>query len=124
MSAFPSSLSRRRFLTANTTAASDLLLVGCCHRGMGIFKSGTLATPSGVPANSPLTIDVHRYIFNGTDLQIRQFSNRYLDLFVKNEHRAGDTHTGEGQLSFSRTTKPCAGIMGLMKPPDEGIAAP
>jgi predicted TIM-barrel fold metal-dependent hydrolase len=40
---------------------------------MQIFKSGTLATPPSVPPNSPLTIDVHCHIFNGTDLQIEKF---------------------------------------------------
>lgn len=66
-------LSRRHFLAAGAITASDLLLNGCCHHGMQIFKTGTLATPPGVPASSPLTIDVHCHIFNGTDLQIENF---------------------------------------------------
>lgn len=66
-------LSRRRFLTAGVITASGLFLTSCCHHGMQIFKTGTLAPPPGVPANSPLTIDVHCHIFNGTDLQIEKF---------------------------------------------------
>ena len=73
MSAVHSSFSRRRFLAAGSIAAADFLLAGCCHHGMSIFKSGTLSTAPGVPVNSPLTIDVHCHIFNGTDLQIRTF---------------------------------------------------
>jgi predicted TIM-barrel fold metal-dependent hydrolase len=66
-------LSRRHFLSASAIAASNLFFTGCWHHGMQIFKTGALATPPGVPANSPLTIDVHCHIFNGTDLQVEKF---------------------------------------------------
>jgi hypothetical protein len=66
------SLSRRLFLALGALTASDLLLTGC-HHGMRVLQTGTLATPPGVPLNSPLTIDVHCHIFNGTDLHVEQF---------------------------------------------------
>jgi hypothetical protein len=65
-------ISRRSFLGAATLAISDAVLTGCRH-DMRIFQTGTLASPPGVPTSSPLTIDVHCHIFNGTDLQIEKF---------------------------------------------------
>lgn len=73
MASFPISISRRNFLAASTLAISDLALTGCCRHGTKILKTGALLTPPGVPMDTPLTIDVHCHIFNGTDLQIEKF---------------------------------------------------
>jgi predicted TIM-barrel fold metal-dependent hydrolase len=65
-------LSRRSFVGAAALAITDAALTGC-HHDTRVLQTGTLQSAPGIPANSPLTIDVHCHIFNGTDLQVEKF---------------------------------------------------
>jgi hypothetical protein len=77
MSGIPSSeqqpgFSRRAFIHGAAAALSSLGLSGC-HR-THVMDTGRLVPPPGFDPNiTPLTIDVHCHLFNGTDLQVAEF---------------------------------------------------
>ena len=68
MPKLPVPFTRRRLLLGGAIAAADLSLAGCHPYPLRI---ATPPPPSVM--NSPLTIDVHCHIFNGTDLPVREF---------------------------------------------------
>jgi predicted TIM-barrel fold metal-dependent hydrolase len=64
-------VTRRTFMQGAMATASFAALTGCHHR---VMDDGKLIPPPGFdPAKTPLTIDVHCHIFNGTDLQVAAF---------------------------------------------------
>jgi hypothetical protein len=77
----PSQLRRKLILCAMSTAASSWLS-GCC-----LFTHAPLPTCIAAPpippepsTESELTIDVHAHFFNGTDLQVKDFIHKNVDL--------------------------------------------
>jgi len=65
-------LSRRAFVQGAAAAVSSLNLLGCHHNY--VMDTGRLVPPPGFdPSVTPLTVDVHCHIFNGTDLQVAEF---------------------------------------------------
>jgi len=67
------SLTRRALLQAGAGSLLALALPGCCllrPRPLGPFCSND---PAIANPGTPLTVDVHAHIFNGTDLQVKRF---------------------------------------------------
>lgn len=67
--------SRRRLLEQSAFIAGNLALTGCLHTTSKL-PTGPLITAGIDPNVSPLTIDAHCHIFNGTDLQVADFIGR------------------------------------------------
>ena len=79
------SLLRRRIITAGMSAVGSSFLSGCglLARIFNITKpippcstASTIATEQ----SPDLTIDVHAHFFNGTDLQVREFIQKNVDV--------------------------------------------
>ena len=65
----------RRTLTAALSSAAIASAAGCAS----IPSSITALCPESLPSNVPagrLTIDTHVHIFNGSDIQIREYINK------------------------------------------------
>jgi predicted TIM-barrel fold metal-dependent hydrolase len=68
---------RRGVLQNAALAAAGSMLQGCfLHHDKTVIRTGYLTMPGIDPALNPLTIDSHCHIFNGSDLQVREFIAR------------------------------------------------
>lgn len=67
------SLTRRRFLQAFSAAAASTSLDGCHRPAYFVLAAGTVAPLQAPPAAGDLTIDTHCHLFNGTDIQLKNF---------------------------------------------------
>lgn len=69
------SVTRRGFVHGAFLAAVGGFLQSCFHRNR-VLHAGKLTMPGIDPSATPLTIDTHCHIFNGSDLQAKEFIAR------------------------------------------------
>jgi hypothetical protein len=90
-------LSRRRFLQALSVTTATAAFSGCRHHAYSVLAAGTFAPKQSIAITGDLTIDTHCHIFNGTDIQLRNFmlytnqgfSPRLINLAQKLELKVG-----------------------------------
>src|SRR5215813_5958920 len=70
---------RRAFLQAGAGGLMTLALPGCCLLRPRQLTPFCPNDPDIASATTPLTVDVHAHIFNGTDLQVKRFIELVVD---------------------------------------------
>src|SRR5207247_10068783 len=70
---------RRVFLQAGAGGLVTLALSGCCLLRPRQLTPFCPNDPDIASATTPLTVDVHAHVFNGTDLQVKRFIELVVD---------------------------------------------
>jgi hypothetical protein len=67
-------------LIGGSSAVMTSILAGCCRIKLSSLNLCSTAAPLAPPISGSFAIDVHAHLFNGTDLQVREFIHRNASL--------------------------------------------